>query len=59
MLNTHYDWEESVRGKIEEVLPTDSLEPLEKCTVTISYHEDNLYHNLITGRSVTRLLHFF
>jgi hypothetical protein len=30
---------------------------LGKHVVTISYHDANLYHNLITGRSVTGVLH--
>ena len=52
-----YDWEESVYGKVSEVLPTDAPEPLGKFAVTISYHDANLYHNVLTGRSVTGILH--
>ena len=52
-----YDWEESVYGKVSEVLPADAPEPLGKFAVAISYHDANLYHNVLTGRSVTGVLH--
>ena len=55
---TSYDWEESVYGKVSELLPEDAPEPKGKHVVTISYHDANLYHNVITGRSVTGVLHF-
>ena len=51
------DWEESVHGRASEVLPEDAPEPLGKFVVTISYHNANLYHNVLTGRSVTGVLH--
>ena len=51
------DWEESVHGKVLEVLPTDALEPLGKFVITISYHDENLHHDVLTGRSVTGVLH--
>ena len=51
------DWEESVRGKVEEVLPVDDPESL-KIIVNISYHDANLQFNVITSRSITVVLHF-
>ena len=54
---TPYDWEESVYGKVKELTPHDAPTPLGKHVVTISYHDANLYHNLVTGRSVTGVLH--
>ena len=51
------DWEEPARGKVSEVLPTDSPEPLRKYVVTMSYHDANFHHNVTTGRSVTGVLH--
>ena len=53
-----YDWEESVCGKVTEHLPEDAPTPKGKHVVTISYHDANLHHNVITGRSVTGVLHF-
>lgn len=55
---TSYDWEESVHGKVSELLPKDAPEPKGKHAVTISYRDANLYHNVATGRSVTGVPHF-
>ena len=40
------------------MLPEDALRSLGKEVVTVSYHDANLYHNVITGRSVTGIIHF-
>ena len=40
------------------MLPTDDSELLVKKVVTMSYHDANLRHNVITGRLVTKFLHF-
>ena len=53
-----FDWEESIYGEVTELLPEDAPQPLGKSVTTISYHDANLYHNVITGRSVTGVLHF-
>jgi hypothetical protein len=54
----HYDWAYSVYGRVEEVIPEDIPTPLGKRVVQTSYVDANLYHNLMTGRSVTGALHF-
>lgn len=54
---TTYDWEESVYGKVSELFSEDTPPPKAKHVVTISYHDANLYQNVITGRSVTGVLH--
>ena len=54
---TTYDWEESVYGKVSELLPKGTPPPKGKHIVTKSYHDANLYHNITTGRSVTGVLH--
>jgi hypothetical protein len=43
---------------VEEVIPTDAPKPLGKPVTTTSYQDANLYHDIITGRSVTAVLHF-
>ena len=53
-----FDWEKSVYGEVKELLPDDAPRPLRKEVVTISYHDANLCHNAITGRSVTGVIHF-
>ena len=54
---TPCNWEESVYGKIKELTPHYAPAPQEKHVVTISYHDTNLFHNVISGRSVTGVLH--
>lgn len=52
-----HDWAESMHGKVSEVLLADAPEPLGKFVVTISYYDVNLHHNVLTGISVTGVLH--
>ncbi len=47
----------SVYGKVSEVIPKDIPEPKGKPVVLTTYVDANLYHDLITGRSVTGILH--
>jgi hypothetical protein len=54
-----YDWANSVYGDVSEVLPKDAPTPLGKLVTTTRYHDANLYHDIITGRSITGILHFF
>ena len=53
-----YDWAASVYGEVAELIPSDA--PLPKGhPVTLSHYVDaNLYHDWVTGRSVTGILHF-
>ena len=57
ILEKVYDQEESAYSKVSEVLPTDIPEPLGSYVVTISYHDANLHHNVLTVRSVTGIIH--
>ncbi len=41
----------------KELLPTDAPTPLGKSVLTTSFVDANLYHDLISGRSVTGILH--
>ena len=51
-----YDWT-SVYGDTSDELPYDMPEPLGKAVLTTSYVDANLYHDYLTGRSVTGVLH--
>ena len=53
----HYDWMYTVYGDVKELIPQDILEPLGKHVVMISYVDANLFHDIITGRSVSGILH--
>jgi hypothetical protein len=52
-----YEWEYSVYGNVEEELPHNMPVPLGKPVVTTTYVDANLYHDLVTGRAVTGVLH--
>ncbi|MCA1806788.1 MAG: hypothetical protein LC687_02830, partial [Actinobacteria bacterium] len=54
----HYEWERSVYGNVSEQVPNDAPKPLGKRVVLTSYVDANLHHDMITGRSVTGVLHF-
>ena len=52
-----YDWTRSVYGELTEVLPTDTPPPLGKYVTMTHYVDANLMHDVVTGRSVTGILH--
>jgi hypothetical protein len=52
-----YDWAYSVYGKVEEVIPSNIPKPMGKPIITTTYVDANLYHDHITGRAVTGILH--
>jgi hypothetical protein len=53
-----YDWSSSVYRDVKEIIPTNILEPKGKNVTLSHYFNANLYHNMVTGRSVTAILHF-
>jgi hypothetical protein len=46
-----------VYGEPKEIIPTDAPEPLGNYVTTTHYVDANLMHDLVTGRSVTGILH--
>lgn len=52
-----YDWQYTVYGDVKEQIPSDAPEPKGKPVRTTSYVDANLYHDLISGKSVTGILH--
>ena len=56
--NQNFDWAISVYGNIHELLPKNAPEPLGKYVTLSHYVDANLFHDLLTGRSVTGILHF-
>jgi hypothetical protein len=54
-----FDWEKSVCGGVSEIIPTDMPQPLGKHVTLTHYFDANLYHDMMTGRSVTGILHLF
>jgi hypothetical protein len=54
-----YDWSSSVYGDVKEIIPTDIPAPKGKNVILSHYFFDaNLYHHMVTGRTVTAILHF-
>jgi hypothetical protein len=55
---TKYDWASSVYGEVAELIPSDAPVPKGRAVTLIHYVDANLYHDWVTGRSVTGILHF-
>ena len=53
-----YDWTRIYGNALEEI-PKDAPERLGKSVTTTTFLDANLLHYIITGRSVTAVLHFF
>jgi hypothetical protein len=43
---------------VKEIIPTDIPEPKGKYVTLSHYFDVNLYHDMVTGRSITAILHF-
>ena len=54
----HYEWTNTCYAGVEEILPHDAPRPLGKSVLTSHYVDANLYHDMISGRSVSGILHF-
>ncbi len=52
-----YDWSKSVYGELEELKPEDAPEPLGRNVIMSHYVDANLMHDVVSGRSVTGILH--
>jgi hypothetical protein len=51
------EWARSIYGNAEELVPHNAPPALGKAVVLTTYIDANLYHDMITGRSVTGILH--
>jgi hypothetical protein len=54
-----HKWETSIYAGAKELVPDDAPEPLGKSVRCTSYVDANLFHDLLSGKSVTGVLHFF
>jgi hypothetical protein len=52
-----FDWCYTVYIIVHQLIPTNAPEPLGSCVTTVTYTDANLYHDILTGRSVTGILH--
>jgi hypothetical protein len=53
-----FDWAETVYGNVQEEVPKDNPPPHGKPVVPVTSVDANLYHNIVTERSGTGILHF-
>ena len=52
-----FDWSRTVYSDAKEYIPHDCPEPLGRYVTTTHYVDANLMHDMITGKSVTAILH--
>jgi hypothetical protein len=57
--DTKYPWDKSIYQGARELIPEDAPAPLGNPVKCTSYVDANLFHDMLTGRSVTGILHFF
>jgi hypothetical protein len=55
----HYDWEDTIYKGAKEEVPWNAPEPLGKSVKSTHYFDANLWHDIVSGRSVTGILHVF
>ena len=53
-----YEWTRTVYGNAKEEIPKDIPKPLGKRVINTSILDANLLHDIVTGKSVTAVLHF-
>jgi hypothetical protein len=53
-----YDWSHTVYGNVTEAIPHDMPTPLGKGVLFTTVKDANLWHDWVTGRSITGILHF-
>jgi hypothetical protein len=53
----HYSWENTCYAGAKEILPNDAPTPKGRAVQLTSYVDANLYHDMISGRSLTGILH--
>ena len=52
-----HNWSESMYGDVSEMIPDDAPEPLGKVVTFSHFFDSNLFHDMVTGRLVTAILH--
>jgi len=52
-----HDWAYTVYGNVKEQIPDDAPPPIGKPVVLTTYVDANLYHDMVTGRAMTAVLH--
>ena len=55
--DAHYEWLHTVYGNVTELIPEDAPELLGKIVILTTYVDASLYHDMLTGQSVTGIIH--
>ena len=53
----YYDWAQTAYGDVEELLPSDSPEPIGKPVTLTTYVDANLYHDTVPGCSASGIIY--
>ena len=53
-----YKWTRTLYGNVKEEIPKDIPTPLGIGVITTTFLDTNLLHDIVTGKSVTSVLHF-
>ena len=53
-----YEWTRTVYGNVKEEIPNDIPKPLGKRVITTTFLDAHSLHDIVTGKSVTAVLHF-
>ena len=53
------DWRDTAYGKHSEELPTNAPIPLGKRVILTHYYDASLMHDVLSGKAVTGVLHFY
>ena len=53
-----YEWTRTVYGDVKEKSQKDVPRPLGKMVISTTFLDANLLHDIVTGKSVTAVLHF-
>ena len=57
LLKQEYEWTRTVYGNVKEEIPKDIPKSLGKRVITTTFLDANLLHDIVTGNSVTAVLH--
>ena len=58
-ISDYHDWRDAAYRKHEESLPMNAPPPFGKRVVLTHYYDASLMHDVLTGKAVTGVLHFY
>ena len=58
-IHNYDDWKDTAYGHHNEETPTNAPKPLGKRVVLTHYYDASLMHDVLSGKAVTGILHFY